>query len=200
MSELKNPFTLKALSSWVLRENMCRYNVIPPLIANCFKEEKLFLSSLSGQYSLVEGKHGGILENNFREFTFTSKSENSLFCNSLGNFIHHFSEDNGSVFTTGPPNRFISRVFQGSINEDISFNKELVYTQKKTLNVLTFDNCYEGSIDNLFIGSTHDTIFRLSETNTNVYTLYFERNYTWFKCDTLTEVDSIAEFGKYIKK
>ena len=190
---------------------MCRYNVIPPLILNCFKEEKHFLSSLSGQYSLVEGKHGGILENNFREFTFTSKSENSLFCNSLGNFIHHFSEDNGSVFTTGPPNRFISRVFQGSINEDISFNKELVYTDisfnnelvytpKRTLHIVTYDNIFEGSIDNLSIEWTHDTTFRLSETDQNVYTLYFERNYSWFKGDALTEVDSISEVGKYIKK
>ena len=49
-------------------------------------------------------------------------------------------------------------------------------------------------------GLPHHTIFRISETNTDIYTLYFERIYTWFKGDTLTEVDSIAEVGKYIKK
>ena len=189
---------------------MIIYKVIPPMIVNSSKEENDFLSSLSGHFTLVEGKNEGILENYFREFTFTS-SENSLFCNSLGNFIHHNSEDNGSVFTTGPPNQFMSKVFQGSINEDISFNKELVYTDisfnnelvytpKRTLHIVTYDNIFEGSIDNLSIEWTHDTTFRLSETDQNVYTLYFERNYSWFKGDALTEVDSISEVGKYIKK
>ena len=204
MSDLNNSFTLKALSSWVFRDNIHRYEAIPPLFLTSLEEETSFLCLLSGHYTLVEGEIGGMLESTFREFTITENTKNfwypSLYCNTLGNLIHHYSEDNGSVFTTGPPKQFTSVVFQGSIKEELYFNKELVYTGEDTLNILTYDCCFEGSIDNLSIESTHHTIFRLSKGNKDeeddVYQLNFERNLSWFQGDTITNQTEVAKYKK----
>ena len=85
MSNLNNPFTLRALSSWVFRENIHRYEAIPPLFPKSMEEETSFLCSLSGHYTLVEGEIGGMLESTFREFTITENTKKSLFCSGKPN-------------------------------------------------------------------------------------------------------------------
>lgn len=201
MSALKEVFTLRSLASWVFIENIHRYQNIPLLFTNVLAEEEVFLSSLSGEFTLVESENGGILENSFPKFTIEESGDRTFLSNNLGNFIHHYSEDNNKVFKIGPPNIFTSQVFAGTIKEETYINKELVYTEKNTLNILTDDCCYEGSINNLSIESTHHTSFRLCEVNTSmenkIYILYFERNLSWFQGETVTIETDI---GKYIKK
>ena len=134
-----------------------------------------------------------ILENTFSKFTIDTNGDTSIHCETLGNFIHHFSEDNKKVFKTGPPQCFTSRAFQGDvIKEETYFNKELVFVENRTLNILTYDYNLERQMDILSKESTHHTVFRLCEANIeqdqNSYTLFFpeksflvqgEHNYCW---------------------
>ena len=201
MSPLNSPFTLKSLAFWTFIENKDRYNRIPPLFMNNLAQEKEFLSSLSGHYTYIESGNESILENTFSKFTIDTNGDTSIHCETLGNFIHHFSKDNKKVFKTGPPQRFTSQAFQGDvIKEDTYFNKELVYVENRTLNILTYDYNLEGQIDSLSKESTHHTLFRLCEANIerdpNIYTLFFQRNLSWFKGDTIT-VETLT--GNYKK-
>ena len=201
MSVLNSPFTLKSLAFWTFIENKDRYDRVPPLFKNNLTLEKEFLSSLSGHYTYLGSGNESVLENTFSEFTIDTNGETSIHCENLGNFIHHYSEDNNKEFKTGPPKCFTSWVFQGDIvKEDTYYNKELVYIENRTLNILTYDFNLEGPIDDLSKESTHHNLFGLCEANIegdqNIYTLYFRRNISWFKGDTTTIETATGNYKK----
>ena len=68
------------------------------------------------------------------------------------------------------------------------------------MNILTYDFNLEGPIDDLSKESTHHTLFGLCEANIegdqNIYTLYFRRNISWFKGDTITIETATGNYKK----
>ena len=165
------PFSLRAMSYWKVLDLELGKQLVncPPLIRKAIDQDIQQLKIFTGTYVMLPGWNcrDGQLSRNLKKIRFNHINGTKFKCKELGDLLHEKSIDNDDYFKLGV-NRFISQVYENTIEQDTMINKELIHFDCNTLYVVTDDYRY-GLLNDSDSGEklTQNVVMTFKECNYN---------------------------------
>ena len=142
MDTIMQPFSLTTISYWKVLDVYLERKLVncPPLITRAIDHDIKQLKIFTGTYVKLPKYFckDGPLTRNLQKIRFIHLKDTEFWCNQLGNLIHEKSIDNTDYFKLGV-NRFLSQVYENTIEQDTMINKEMIHFNRDTLYIMTND-------------------------------------------------------------
>ena len=171
MDIILQPFSLRTMSYWkVLDIELGRQLVnCPALIRKAIDHDIKQLKILTATYVMLPEWtcRDGLLSRNLQKIRFNHLGGTKFMCNELGDLIHEKSIDNSDYFKLGV-SKFLSQVYENTIEQDTMISKEIIHFDSNTLYVMSDDHRF-GLLNDSDTGEklTHNVVMTFKECNFN---------------------------------